>query len=75
MSDLILNSDQAELLAQATETVFVRNPESELLGQITPQMSPEDAKVVEECRRRLASDQRRYSTEEVLVRLNSMSNE
>jgi len=71
MSEIVLNAEQAKILAEAGRAVTVRDERGQIVGTLTPSpgFTPEE---IEEARRDLASNQRRYTTAEVLEHLRSL---
>jgi hypothetical protein len=69
MSQLILSQEQSQIVAKSLVPVQVCSPSGEVLGVIEPAVTEED---VAEARKRLASDQPRYRTAEVLEYLESL---
>jgi hypothetical protein len=61
MPQIVLTDEQARVLADATETVELRNPEGHLIARLTVPFEDEIA----EARRRLASSQPRWSSAQV----------
>jgi hypothetical protein len=68
MPQVILDDEQAKLLASALKPVEVRDRQGNLLGVIPPVWTEED---IADAKRRLASDEPRYTTAEVLEHLGS----
>jgi hypothetical protein len=69
MSFIVLNDEQAKVVAKALEPIQVRDGKGNVLGNISPIWSEEDIK---EAKRRLASSQPRYTTSQVLDHLKSL---
>jgi hypothetical protein len=72
MPQIILDDEQAKLFACALKPVELRDRQSNLLGVIPPVWTEED---VAAARKRLASDEPRYATAEVLEHLRSLDKE
>jgi hypothetical protein len=70
---LVLTDDQARILATNTGQVELRDRRGNLLACIPAPLSAEEQAVVSEAKRRLASNQPRYSTEEVMRHLESLA--
>ena len=80
MVDLVLSSDQADLLRGGSGEVVFRDPTGKCVAVGKSFESPldvtsEEATVVAECLRRRNSNQKRYTTEEVLAYLESLPKE
>jgi hypothetical protein len=71
MSEIVLNEEQAKIFAEAGSAVIVRNAHGEIVGTLTrnADFTPEE---IEESRRDLASNERCYTTAEVLEYLRSL---
>jgi len=69
VSFIVLNDEQAKVVAKALEPIEVRDGKGNVLGSISPVWTEEDIK---EAKRRLASDQPRYTTSQVLDHLKSL---
>ncbi len=67
-----MRDKQAALLAQALELVAVCDPNADIVAYIEPVWSRKD---LAEAKQRLASNQPRYSTDEVLQHLRSLGAE
>lgn len=72
MANLIVDENQAKLIAQARETIEIRDRHGNHRGYVAHGFSAEDIIVAKE---RLASDEARYSTREVLAYLRSLETE
>jgi hypothetical protein len=72
MSHIVLNAEQAKLVASALKPVQVRDAAGNVLGYIPPVWTEED---VADAKRRLASDGPRYTTAQVLEYLRSRKKE
>ena len=72
MPEIVVDNEQAKVILEATEEVLLRDRDGNLLGRITPVLSDEEARIVVEARRRLSSNQPRFTTAEVLDHLNSL---
>jgi hypothetical protein len=66
MLQIILDDEQARLLASALKSVEIRDRQGNLLRVIPPVWTEED---VADAKKRLASDEPRYTTAEVLKHL------
>ena len=75
MTEITLNDDQARILASSADPVIVRDRQGNVIGRIEPTESGDDLATVAEAKRRLASDQPRYTTAEVLEHLDSLESE
>jgi hypothetical protein len=69
MTQLVLTTEQAQVLTQALEPVQVCDPQGRVLRVIPPIWTEED---IAEAKRRLASDEPRYTTAQVLDYLRSL---
>ncbi|MBV9126023.1 MAG: hypothetical protein JO112_21940 [Planctomycetes bacterium] len=69
MIQIVLNDEQAKTVASSLKPVQVRDGKGNVLGYIAPLWTEED---IAEARRRLASDQPRYTTAQVLEYLRSL---
>jgi hypothetical protein len=70
MPEIILTQEQTEVVAQARDTVQVRDPKGNVLGYIEPpDFMPEE---IAEAKRALASNQPRFTTAQVLEYLRSL---
>ncbi len=72
MAELVVNDAQAKIISSATEEILVRDAQGNVLARIPPVLSEDEDAIVKEAKRRLASDQPRYPTAEVLERLDSL---
>jgi hypothetical protein len=71
MTQLILNAEQSQIVAKALEPVEVCAPNGEVLGVIEPAVTREE---IADAKQRLATDQPRYTTAQVLEHLQSLEN-
>jgi hypothetical protein len=69
MAHIILNDEQARVVASALHAVQVRDGKGNVLGYIPPIWTEED---IAEAKRRLASEEPRYTTAQVLEHLRSL---
>jgi hypothetical protein len=69
MQHIVLTEDQAKVVAAALQPVQVRDTRGNVLGSIAPVWTAED---IADARRRLASDEPRYTTAQVLEHLRSL---
>jgi hypothetical protein len=72
MVHLVLDDNQAELITRSGAAVEIRNRQGQRLGYFFPGFADEDVAVA---RQRLASDQPRYSFDEVQRRLDALEHE
>jgi hypothetical protein len=70
MTQIRLTEEQARTIAQSLEPVQICDDQGNVLGILPPIWRPDD---VAEAKRRLASDQPRHSTAEVLEHLRARS--
>lgn len=71
MSEIVLTEEQARVLAGATSAVVVRTPGGAAVGSIDPQ----EAAIIAEAKRRLATPGPRYSGAQVLATLDALQAE
>lgn len=69
MTHIVVDDEQAKLLAQACGTVEIRDSHGKQLGYVAPVFTDEDIAIA---KRRLASDEPRRTTQQVLERLRSL---
>lgn len=69
MSHIIVDDEQAKLIREAAENVEIRDRNGKHLGYVTNGWTEEDIAIAKE---RLASDEPRYTTREVLDHLESL---
>jgi hypothetical protein len=68
MRDIVVSDDLCRAITEAGGEVRLVTPQGEVLGRFEPELTPEE---MAEIRRRLASDEPRYTTRQVLDRLGS----
>jgi hypothetical protein len=73
MTEIILTSDQSQLFSQATDGVVLCDPAGKVIARIPPVISDEEKAIIAEAKRRLASDQPRIPSSEVLARLKRLN--
>ena len=71
MTEIILTNDQSQLLANATDGVVFCDVAGNVVARVPPVCTKEEAAILAEAKRRLASDQPRHSSADVLARLGS----
>jgi hypothetical protein len=69
MEHIVVNDQQAKLISEATESIEIRDATGEHLGYVAHGLTDEDIAIAKQ---RLASDEPRYSTREVLDHLRSL---
>ena len=69
MDRIVLDDQQARVVAGTTRRVELVDLNGKHLGYVTHDFTPED---IAEAKRRLASDERRYTAEQVLEHLRSL---
>ena len=69
MTQIVLPREQADIVARAIEPIQVCDPNGELIGYIDPVWTRED---IDEAKRRIASNQPRYTTAQVMEHLQSL---
>ena len=72
MHHIAVNDKQAKLISEATESMEIREPGGRHVGYVAHGFADEDIAIAKE---RLASDQPRYSAEEVIEHLQSPGRE
>ncbi|MCC7476699.1 MAG: hypothetical protein IT425_15020 [Pirellulales bacterium] len=73
MTEIILTGDQTSLLVSATDGVVIADSLGNVIVRLPPKISEEESAIIEEAKRRLASDQPRIPSSEVLARLNRLN--
>lgn len=69
MQHIVVSDQQAKLIAEATEGVEIREQRGGHLGYVAHGFTEEDISIA---KRRMASDEPRYTTREVLAHLASL---
>jgi hypothetical protein len=69
MEHIIVDDQQAKLIAEATESVEIRDPHGRHLGYVAHGFADEDVAIAKQ---RMASDAPRYTTGQVLDHLRSL---
>ncbi len=69
MTEIILTGDQMHQLASATDDVVIADGQGNVIVRLPPKISEEEAAIIEEAKRRLASDQPTIPFSDVLKRL------
>jgi hypothetical protein len=69
MNQIVLTDEQAKAVASTLKPIPVRDSKGALLGTFTPIWTEED---IADAKRRLASDEPRYTTAQVLDYLRSL---
>lgn len=69
MTHIVVDDELAKTILKAMETLEVRDRSGQRLGYVTPNFTAEE---VATARKRLQSDETRYSTQEVLDHLQSL---
>jgi hypothetical protein len=72
MTEIILTGDQMHQLASATDDVVIADGQGNVIVRLA-KISEQEAAIVEEAKRRLASDQPRIPSSEVLARLKRLN--
>ena len=70
MRDIVITDDLCRAITEAHGEVRLVTAQGEVLGRFEPELTPDE---LAEIRRRLASNEPRYTTREVLDRLGSES--
>ena len=68
MRDIVVSDDLLRAIAESGGDVRFVNAEGQVLGRFEPELTPTE---LEEIRRRLASNEPRYTTDQMLARLRS----
>jgi len=68
MPHIVLTEDQARVVATATESVEVIDPQGRVVNFLTP-LDPVLAETIRECKRRLASSEPRVPSDQVCAHL------
>ena len=72
MQHIVVDDQQARVISEATEGVEIRDPQGRHLGYVAQGLTDEDVAIAKQ---RLASDEPRYTTQEVLDHLRSLEQE
>jgi hypothetical protein len=72
MTEIILTGDQLQQLASATDDVVIADVQGNVIVRLPRRISAEEAEIIEEAKRRLASDQPRIPYSDVLKRLKEL---
>jgi hypothetical protein len=75
MTQITLTSDQSEVFASATDVVTFCDASGNVLVRIQATVSDEEAVIIAEAKRRLASDEPRIPSAEVLARLKRLNDQ
>jgi hypothetical protein len=73
MTQITLTSDQSQIFASATDGVVFCDASGNVIARVPPLISDEEAEIIAEAKRRLASDQPRIPSAEVLARLKRLN--
>ena len=69
MRHIVVDDEQAQIISEATDGIEVRDRQGNHLGYVAHGFTDED---IAAAKQRLASDERRYTTQEVMDHLNSL---
>jgi hypothetical protein len=69
MTEIILTGDQLNQLASATDDIVIADGQGNVIVRLPPRISEDEATIIAEAKRRLASDQPRVPFSDVLKRL------
>ena len=69
MPHIVVDDKQAQIIAGSTESVEIRDQHGKHLGYVAHQFTDEDIAIA---KRRMASDEPRYKTQEVLDHIQSL---
>jgi hypothetical protein len=75
MTEIILTPAQTEQFSQATDGVVISDAVGNVIARVPPKISEEEAAIIAEAKRRLASDQPRRPFSEVVERLKELEKE
>jgi hypothetical protein len=70
MREIVASEDLMRAIAESSSEIRFVNPQGQILGRFEPELTPEE---MNEIRRRLASQEPRYTTDQVIKRLQSTS--
>jgi hypothetical protein len=73
MTEIILTGDQLHQLASATDDVVIADGQGNVIARLAPKISDEEAAIIAEAKRRLASNQPLIPSSEVLARLKRLN--
>jgi hypothetical protein len=73
MTEIILTGDQMHQLASATDDVVIADGQGNVIVRLPPKISEKEAAIIEEAKRRLASEQATIPSSEVLARLKRLN--
>jgi hypothetical protein len=72
VTEIILTGDQLHQLASATDDVVFADGQGNVIVRLPPKISDEEAAIIDEAKRRLASDQPRIPYSDVIKRLKEL---
>jgi hypothetical protein len=72
MTEIILTGDQLHQLASATDDVVFADGQGNVIVRLPPKISDEEAAIIKEAKRRLASNQPMIPYSDVLKRLKEL---
>jgi hypothetical protein len=75
MTEIILTGDQMHQLASATDDVVIADGQGNVIVRLPPKISDKEAAIIEEAKRRLASNQPTVPFAEVRKRLREREKE
>lgn len=73
MTQIILTGDQMHQLTSATDDVVIADGQGNVIVRLPPKISDEEAAIIAEAKRRLASNQPRIPSSDVLARLKQLN--
>jgi hypothetical protein len=73
MTEIILTGDQMHQFASATDDIVIADGQGNVIVRLPSKISDEEAAIIAEAKRRLASDQPRIPSSEVLARLKRLN--
>ena len=69
MPHIVVTDEQARLISESAESIEIRDRSGKHLGYVAPGFTDEDIAIAKQ---RLASDEARYTTQEVLDHIQSL---
>ena len=69
MTEIVLTGDQSRLFTSATDGVVFCDPAGNILGRVPPVLDAEEAAIVAEAKRRLASNQPTVKLSDIVKRM------
>ena len=69
MAHIVLNDEQARIISESAESIEIRDRNGKHLGYVAHRFTDEDIAIAKE---RMASDEPRYTTQEVVDHIQSL---